>query len=485
MKKSHSSRARLPSNFIECLRTHVSGFSAESARYQWGLACMLWQSGEKRRIHKLRPSGMFFSSAELERMFGRGKFKQLMVRVPLFEQSNRWHKDEGATKTYWLTPEAIAVLAIYHSTPVKHAVDLLQLKGDRMQVVRSPLAAISSTSTTGSAISTLDWGFSQNTLNKVAVNVESLQRLIDELRRLEVSTTIDSTLKPIAARYADTAVKVLRMSHTTLIEMGHMPHRYVIAPSGRLYGTGLSLQNVPSMVKMAALRGMWDYDFANCHFAIFAQMANRFGVACPNIERYLENKHAIRREIAEGAGIDIRQAKACLIALIYGAREISWRKGAIPSAIGTEAARILYELPQFKAISDEIQGAREVILREWPRTASGGLSNACGKAIAGTASDAKKLAHLLQGVEAEALRIVVRRHPDDVVLLQHDGFVSRRQLDCKTLEKAVMDQLGYRLKLEETQLAIHYDSDNVEHIKEDEIGLEVAPELDLDGYVVD
>jgi hypothetical protein len=236
-----------------------------------------------------------------------------------------------------------------------------------------------------------------------------------------------------------------------------MAHHYEESDSGRLYPTGISLASAQTVVKDAALTGCWEYDISNCHYAILAQMSARFGHTCADIDDYLKNKAVIRETIAKQAGVSLRKAKICLVALMYGARSSTWHENAIPLEIGEEAAKKLYATPLFKGLSGDIAKARTVVISRSPKTRVGSVLNAFGKSIAGTASQLQKMAHLLQGVEAKALQAVVNRYPDDIVLVQHDGFVSTARLDVNALSDAIFAGTGYRLELEERLLAADAD----------------------------
>ncbi len=49
-------------------------------------------------------------------------------------------------------------------------------------------------------------------------------------------------------------------------------------------------------------------------------------------------------------------------------------------------------------------------------------------------------------------------HPNDLVLLQHDGFVSTRKLYVPAITKAVLQATGYLLELEESQIQVNPDA---------------------------
>ena len=143
---------------------------------------------------------------------------------------------------------------------------------------------------------------------------------------------------------------------------------------------------------------------------------------------------------------------------MYGARASTWHENAIPQEIGEAAADRLYKVDLFKGIMRDVARARAVILKKWPRTANGSLTNAYGKAISGTDTRAQQLAHLIQGAEAKALMVAIDMHPNDLVLLQHDGFVATRKLYAPAITKAVFQATGYLLVLEESQIQVNPDA---------------------------
>ena len=175
--------------------------------------------------------------------------------------------------------------------------------------------------------------------------------------------------RPRYERLLDDVRRLIRLAQTKPAGKGYVAHRYVQASSGRLYAKGWNLQNAVSVVKDSALAGMWEYDFANCHYSILMQMAESVGCRCEAIEHYLANKRAVRQAIAYQAGISAPHAKVCLLAIMYGARQSLWHRNAIPELIGTEAAERLFGVDLFTAIHADIQRARKTIVKKWPREA--------------------------------------------------------------------------------------------------------------------
>jgi hypothetical protein len=181
------------------------------------------------------------------------------------------------------------------------------------------------------------------------------------------------------------------------------------------------------------------------------QLANQSGVDCKYIADYMERKNEIRAAIAKEVGISIENTKKCMIALMYGAKTTEWRKNAIPELIGPDAASKLYKVQLFANISKDVKVAGKAILEEVEPNRQGGIKNAFGKSIQSKngKGTAQILAHLLQGIEALALRACVEVSPEAVVLLQHDGFTTTRKLDIQAIENAMKKATGFNLKLEE------------------------------------
>lgn len=470
----------IPRSFIEELCAGVTGFAEEPARNRWGLAQMAWVGSQKGRQHRTTPGAMSFSVKEQDELFGRGKFSPLFRRVDFFQRSPGWSKTDGVTKAYWFSQEVRQALASYAGRSSTEPDDLLYLSGSQIKVAKSLPRAVASVGTNGRTISTADWS-SAIGMNRVPVNVATLESLRRWLHAcLLEPDRMDEPLRRFLERLRDLTGKLIRMSNTTLAGPGHIPQVYAITPSGRLYARGLNLQNAPKLIKEAALHGLWEYDFSNCHFTIVAQLAAKSGVPCPRIKHYLANKHLVRAQVADGAAISLDDAKRCLLALLYGARISRLETSAIPAAIGLDAADRLYALPVFRELGREIDQARRAILDNWPRTANGSLTNACGRAIPGKEKPTRQLSHIVQGIEAKALMTCVNTYPEDIVLLQHDGFTATRRLDCTKLEEALRHNVDLNLQLEERQLELRTDARGWRHRMESEMALEAAPGLDFE-----
>lgn len=472
----------VPKDLVNHLCKTIPGFKRETIPHQCELARMVWHGSSKRRRHHHFEGAMSFGYEELAEAFGRNVngsgFDAINTRLGFFEVTPNWSKDAEYTKGYYFSELVKKSRNAYLDKLFHKETKLLVMSGLAMKTL-PPVVASQDMRGNASKWKAVEMS------NRSPVNVDALRELRKWLKGIrnewrEGRAPHGDMFRPVTSlefveRLYDQTSAILRMSKTDVAGHGYIATQYVQAQSGRLYAKGINLQTAPTLIKQAALDGLWEYDFSNCHYDILRQMAALYGYQCTAIANYLDTKQATRRAIADQAGITETQAKVCLLAIMYGAKASDWHDNAIPEEIGQEAARRLYEVPLFAGIHADIRQARSVILKSWKRTANGSLSNAFGKAIAGDAKPEEQLAHLIQGVEALALQTAINMHPNDIVLLQHDGFVSTRRLSDKAIMEAVFQAIGYRLELEEETIRIDPDAQFLRHRNK----LEIRPQPNI------
>lgn len=462
----------VPADLVKHLGETIPDFAKERIEFQWALASMLWRGGNKRKQHDHFDGAMSFGYQELDRIFGRRQFTAINDRLRFFKESNTWSMSEHWTKGYWLSDLLRESWEKYLRQKWQSLTQLLMANGASLKTLPAAVACKDM-----KGVTTTAWA-SAAQLNLVPVKLETLLRLRAWLNRIR--DRLQAGFPPaglsryvelsVIDRLADFASKIIRLAKIDISGDGYIAQSYVAAHSGRLYAQGISLQTAPTLIKQAALVGLWEYDFSNCHFAILMQMAEACGYQCQAIAGYLADKDATRQSIAEQAGISMAQAKKCLLAMMYGARVSEWHENAIPQEIGQDRARRLYTVQQFNAIKEDIAKARTLILKSWKRTASGRLTNAYGKSASAADTPAQKMAHLIQGVEAMALKAAIDMYPKQIVLLQHDGFAATQKLDRNAITQAVYEATGYRLELEEKRIRVDIKTQFEKYRIHNEIG---------------
>lgn len=443
------------------LGKRLKGFSELSAKDQRQLTILIFNAGAKRKRHKDLEDCSAFSYQELERRFGRGRFKKINEKLGVFVIAQTFSIKHKRTRAYALTEKVERILSNWLKRDLDKAEELIDAAGYAVRTLPAAIAAKKAGNITARA-----WR-SAAVRNAVPVNLTALRNFHNTLQKYVEKAKLPIPADLFAPGVETTKLedwlletrKLIKLAHTRAGGSGVIPHRYVQATTGRLFATNVNLQTAPRQVRHAALTGCWDVDIENCHYSILMQMAAKFGKHCEQIEHYLNNKKPIRTAIAQRVGISAQQAKDCLLMALYGARFSEWGEAAIPRYIGASRAEALYADPAFKAITSEIRGAGAIITQAWPRSRKQ-LANAMGLWISETKDKAKLLAHLLQGVEALALKTIVQELGENVLLLMHDGFVCRLELSeekLRELEQAVGSATGYRLRLEQKQIQIDLD----------------------------
>jgi len=431
------------------------GFKSEPIETQISLIHTMRRSYHKRRQHKENEEAFYMSWKELEKEYGRGGFNEVNERLKLFHIVAEGSPSRGVTKQYLLDDKADQIYATArHKRPRGKLTKVLDGVGKFINKLPGVLASKDVKNVTAKF-----WSDEQIP-QLVPVNIEALDKLAEQLKQLENKPDLFVMADKRKIEHRLYYINELRSdAHWEITGRGNVAHRYQEAKTGRLSAMGINLQNAPRTVRKAALVNQWDYDFENCHYAIMQQMAKRYDMECPNIECYLRLKSNIRKYLADEIGVHVKQIKRALIAIIYGAHASSSEKAALFDAVGgKEKARLLINTQTFSNLHKEVKQARNVILDNWP-TSRGSLINACDKGISEKEDKNKRMAHLIQGVEAFMLRTALRLYPDDIILLVHDGFVSTRQLDRERIIKAIKGTAGYDMDLSEERISMPHDYD--------------------------
>lgn len=449
----------LPESFIKALQRDVQGFRNWPPKHQYLMAKLIWEAGLKRREHRRMEHHISIGYRELQRWFGRGGFDAMNTATACFEVSTNWFWREGrsskqnSTKGYKLT-QHLENLKEKYLKPKKEAVTrliYLDAKDDfrPLRSVPNPIAAKQDDDDLG--VTATAWRQAKP-FNRVPVDLDLLRELYEYLTRMlkpdelaQDDLFIRSNAEDIARRI-EWVGQLIRLANTDIAGRGFIIHRYAECKTGRLYASGVSLQTAPRLIRKAALHGLYDYDIENCHYAIFEQLAAKYGYQANAVRQYRANKDEVRNGIANRVGIHKDQAKMALLALMFGAKTTERAENAIPREIGVSKARLLYQDTEFSAINKDVQTGRDLILKGWPKRRST-LLNDLGKPIKLKTKPEVRMAHIIQGIEAMAIRSAITLYPDEIVLLMHDGFVTTRQIDARAVERRIFDDTGYRVEL--------------------------------------
>ena len=409
----------------------------------------------RKRQHKSDPDSFWWHHAEIEKDFGREGFDALNTLLRMFEVSSNWSVKDGETRRYRLTPDAERIW--FDTLGAKRRGRLGILLDARGRAVTKQPEAVAAKDVNGASAKV--WP-GEPVPRLVPVSIPALDMVVEKMACNNGDLFMRAEPQDLQDRWL-VAADLRKMATTSVAGRGFVAHRYQETGTGRLSAMGhANLQSAPRTVRKAALTGLWDYDFENCHYAIIEQMAERYGRSCPAIRHYLDNKQAVRAGIAADIGVEIGQVKRALIAVIYGARASASRYVALYEAMGNskERTRRLLRHPLFIDLHRDVKAAGNAILSGWP-VRRRRLINEAEKGISVEAKKEQCMAHLAQGAEAIILRAALRQYPDKIVLLVHDGFVTTEPVDEATIERAVLAETGYVMKLAGERIVMPADFD--------------------------
>jgi len=451
-------------SYITVFQKEWPGFSKEDDDIQASLVHIMLHAFRPYRKHKKNDDAFSMEWEELEDHFGRNGFNEVNDRLKLIhvlKKGYSYKKGTGATTEYMLTDKAYNICAKVRKKKTRGTLSIVR---DGLGQIFHTLPSVISSQDVKGKTDTF-WQEDKKYLTQnIPVDIKELDKLEKQLEKelIQHGLFAQPSREDIYRRLYH--IQQIRSdAHWQLVGRGRVAHVYEVAKTGRLNAIGTNLQNAPRAVRKAALVGKWDYDFENCHYAILQQMVKRYGMDCPHIEYYLHHKEAVRRKLTKEIGLDKRQiqrVKTALLAIVYGAHATTSQYAALCEELGSkETVRRFIRTETFKNLHPEVKQARNVILDNWPVNNRNYITNDCKKGISIKKDKNKRMAHLIQGVEAFLLRTALRCYPDDIILLLHDGFVSTSKLDKEWIEREVKEVTEYDMELSEGQISMSPDYD--------------------------
>lgn len=411
--------------------------------------------------HKVYEDSFFLHCRVRDRILGNAF--HWLVDAGILQVRDSYSHAKGVTKPYRLTEKARSLIRSIDEDKPNTIIDL---DGKIVRIpAKNAIASKDEHGKTRKGIGNID--------AVVMLDIDALKSLRDELEewrfhlkgspepknqtlrsRLDAYQTIQKKMKFIDR--AVTQIQILfRWINSDYLKRGEFEQLYMEYQSGRIYGASpVNLQNAIREIRIAALNGAYDYDLENAHFSILSQMSERLGLKLPAIAFYVENKKQVREDLVKILSVPESVVKQAIVALAYGARLSCNKREAIYKKFFKNLEKVLlfnnHEI--VRDICEDIKKASSVVLKNAHRS-RGRVMNAMGKGIAQDQEKARIMAHLLQGVEAQALNAMIERYGSEIVLLQHDGWTSKTRLDVDEIERLVQERTGFSLKVSEELLS--------------------------------
>jgi len=229
--------------------------------------------------------------------------------------------------------------------------------------------------------------------------------------------------------------------------------------TGRIIYKSPSLQNTRKVIRDCYLAGFFDVDIQAAHTTFAHHAAQSEGIDVPNLKHYIAHKNAVRRTIAEKTGITIDTVKQAILAVSYGAR-VAIREGSAiydmireESSHAAELCQALFDNELFSGIAADLRKTQTAVIRQYLKPGKKGYcKNAIGKPIIASERKATLAAHALQGLEAKFLHIAYGQIGTDILLMMHDGIVTRHPIKLEPLQAEFEAETGIKITLEQRQL---------------------------------
>jgi hypothetical protein len=322
----------------------------------------------------------------------------------------------------------------------------------------------------------------ENVTNEFKVNLLAARNRASELRdaidsapdRLLLTAMHGRTFTVVRCmRYLATNIKVFRA-----IRAGHpVQGRYERKQAGRYYARKrkedtndyIDFQSMPTTVRKAFLSnlGYFDIDQDTSHHSNLLGLAQTLlgedaTVLYPTLTEYVRDKHTIRSRIAQNADLSIDAAKTIVTSKLYGARF------AIDGGIGdilldeglsrdqaSERLERLKNDPILRQLHNETRNIEKKLL-EWAyRSASklGYIRLPHGDELLAVMKTKNQLySNINMSAESLVLDVCVDLLGDSIIILQHDGFTVKRDIDHVELGRKVSETLEYEVTFSKEEL---------------------------------
>jgi hypothetical protein len=464
---------------------HVSSRQAEYSRIlgveSWPFACQIAVTRLAIRAysgkfkHKWDDNSVSVSRAELNAMFkgNRKRIEYVQTKI-LMKPHDGYCMKSGITKAYQLEPLIHGAIERMDRKRIEQQLndtaDRSVIKdGDNKRVKRitatrkketkagslhcvpawCPVNITTLARTAEAVIKTIDFMDGRGSRPKaLASELESIAEKIRHNNDKKQSQRTDNVImRDYLSRVLNELTEIIELASSTE-NYGYMPVRYQQSQAGRWYGLGSpTLQNCTRLARTAALHGYYSFDIESCHHAIVLQIAQSMGIHCENLEYYVSNKENVRQKVAEQIKAPESSVKASLIAMIYGAGINPY--GAIAKELTPKKLTLALTIPIFAGLHRELGEIFEAMLEHSGGAESGQVINVLGLAepFSRRKDDQRRLAaHLLQGIESQALQAALSTHKNAIVPL-HDGWVCTKPESHAEAEKAIKTATGFDLQV--------------------------------------
>jgi hypothetical protein len=213
---------------------------------------------------------------------------------------------------------------------------------------------------------------------------------------------------------------------------------------------GMSFPNIintPSRIRKVLFSDMelYSYDMANAHFSIFKSLCNSYGLNCPNIEMYLDNKAELREIWSHDYYVRPKALKSYLISWLYGNNNNAVRQNSCYDDVGEYGMKAIKKDAVLSGMYNEIVKGRKLIVRTLRDKKT--ITNILGKQR--PIQDLRKdLCFILFGYETKIMEVANQFLDGGMMVYIYDGFLSSK-IDVIALQNEVNRKLNLNIVFDE------------------------------------
>ncbi len=217
------------------------------------------------------------------------------------------------------------------------------------------------------------------------------------------------------------------------------------------------IQNIRRDLRKQLFAGWWDYDIEACAPTLVHQYATQqhqflhggSPKPFPAIARLVNDKVAVRHEIAEFACLDLQSTKEVLTMLLFKASTAPHHKNSLFARFKGNRQRFEAFLghPFVEEFRANVDAMWKLAFEHDDRE-----RHIAGKRPRLFKRASKRRMHIYLGLERRVIDAMPLEVTDGNLVLMHDGFMSAARIETEQFVAAVKDKTGFEVRLSEARL---------------------------------
>ena len=282
----------------------------------------------------------------------------------------------------------------------------------------------------------------------VEPNIQMIEQTIEELE----NTNSMSIRKHIKRNNLFQLYTWIRTLNNTLYPNGLL-QLYQESENGRLNPMRdvdfHHLINTPNRIRRVMFSDMdlMDYDMSNSHYSIFYGLCERYGMDCPFIGDYLENKTHYREKWSDDFCVKEKVIKQYIISWLYGNQMNEVKENPYYQVLGYDRMVKIKKDKTLVGIYREILKGRKLIVQNQP-IVNGKIINVMNKELPSDKKLKSQLCFIIFGYETKILEIVNELIGDDMKVMIYDGWIGNKT-DVSILETTIKQRLDLDIRFDE------------------------------------